>query len=226
MKICFVLPKTEKKAIGGFIIVYEYANRLSQRGHDVSILYLNTNYLKHYHAPKFVKKFYFDMLTKIEPRWFGLDTKVKKISDYSAKMAKDVCENSEVAVATAVTTADYVADRFITSNKVYMIQGRETWLESEEDVDRTYRLGMRNMVISHWLKDIVETISGKESFLIPNPIDLERYKVMNPIENRSKYSIGCLYNPNPNKGFDNALKVMTKLKAEFPEMGGGNIWMV
>ena len=45
MNICFVLPRMSNKAVGGYKIVYEYANRLADRGHSVSILFLNTNYL-------------------------------------------------------------------------------------------------------------------------------------------------------------------------------------
>ena len=45
MKICFVLPINTNKATGGYKIVYEYANRLCDKGFDVSILYLNSYFL-------------------------------------------------------------------------------------------------------------------------------------------------------------------------------------
>lgn len=120
MKICFVLPRTESRAIGGYKTVFEYANQFARRGHEV---------------------------------------------------------------------------------------------------DKTYKFGMKNVVISKWLKEIVDQVTGDESVLILNPIDVERYRVVNPIETRRRHSIGCLYNPNPCKGFDNAFKVMTSLKLAYPEMG-------
>ena len=224
MKICFVLPKAESKAIGGFKIVYEYANRLIQRGHEVYLLFLNTNYLKRFYIPRFIKKAYFDCETRRQPVWFQLDTEVIKVSDYSKKKVEKLYRECDVVIATAVKTARYVAEYFKTDNKIYFIQGRENWSLTDEQVDDTYRLGLKNVVISQWLKQIVDKASGGDSVLIPNPIDIEKYKIINPIENRIRYSIGCLYNPNPCKGFDNAFRVMEKLKASFPEMGRGIIF--
>src|SRR3546814_16260425 len=39
MRISFVLPCSGRYPIGGFRIVYEYANRLADRGHQVSIVH-------------------------------------------------------------------------------------------------------------------------------------------------------------------------------------------
>ena len=218
MRFCFVLPRTTSKAIGGYKIVFEYANNLTNRGHNVSILFLNKNYLKNYQVPKFVKGLYFCLLNKIEPRWFKLDDNVKKVSDYEDSKTIDLYNHADVVVATAVKTAHYVVDNFKTKNKIYLIQGRETWSLSEEGTDMTYCLGMKNVVVSHWLKNIVDKISDKKSTLIQNPIDLNVYKVKMPIENRNRYSIGCLYNPNPCKGFDNAFKAILKIKEKYPKL--------
>ena len=184
MRICFVLPRMAAKAVGGYKIVYEYANRFVEKGHSVSILYLNTNYFLEYHVPRFVKKAYFDFLNISEPKWFELNKKIDKISDYSADVVDKLLNETEVAVATAVRTAPYVAENFKTTNKVYLIQDRENWDKSDEFVDNTYKLGMKNVVISNWLKEIVDNITGKESVLIRNPIDLAKYKVVNPVQNR------------------------------------------
>ena len=56
MKIYFVLPQILRKPIGGYKIVYEYANRLSKEGHDIGILYLNENALKRFYIPNFIRK--------------------------------------------------------------------------------------------------------------------------------------------------------------------------
>ncbi|MCR5376624.1 MAG: glycosyltransferase family 4 protein [Lachnospiraceae bacterium] len=218
MKICFVLPRMSNQAVGGYKIVYEYANRLTVIGHEVSLLYLNTNYYNSYHIPRVVKKAYFGFLNRREPKWFKLESRVEKISDYSTKRVQRLLAEANVAVATAVRTAPYVAERFATQNKIYLIQGRETWNRSEEYVDNTYRLGMKNVVISRWLKDIVDKASGGEAVLVRNPIDLTKYKVIEQIDNRRKHSLSVLYNPNPVKGFDNAFCVITKLKDKYPDL--------
>ena len=218
MKICFVLPKSSNEAIGGYKIVYEYANRLIKNGHIVSILYLNTNYLKAYHIPRVIKKFYFDVINRKSPKWFTLNKDIEQVSDYSRKKVERLINEYDVAVATAVRTAPYVDKNFKTINKIYLIQGRETWTWGGEFVDKTYRLGMKNIVVSQWLKEIVDEISQKESTLIKNPIDVTQYKENIPYEKRPIHSLSVLYNPNPVKGFDNAFKVIVKLKDKYPDL--------
>lgn len=205
-------------AIGGYKIVYEYANRLTCRGHKLSLLFLNTNYLKAYHMPMIVKKVYFDILHKRGIKWFVLNDKVEKISDYSLKRVRKLFAETDVAIATAVGTASYVAENFRTKNKIYLIQGRENWSRNDGYVDSTYRLGMKNVVVSQWLKDIVDGISDSESVLIRNPIDLTEYNVTNPQHNRKKYTLSVLFNPNPVKGFSNAFQVILMLKKKYPEL--------
>ena len=39
MKIGFVLPMPTTKIVGGYKVVYEYANYLAQKGNDVTIFY-------------------------------------------------------------------------------------------------------------------------------------------------------------------------------------------
>lgn len=81
MKVCFVLPKFSRKPIGGFKIVFEYANRLSQKGHKVAILFLNECAFDAWNIPIMVKKKLSSFLTKIEPRWFKLDSSIKKYQE-------------------------------------------------------------------------------------------------------------------------------------------------
>lgn len=88
MKVCFVLPKFSRKPIGGFKIVFEYANRLSQKGHKVAILFLNECAFDAWNIPIMVKKKLSSFLTKIEPRWFKLDSSIKKISGTGANLQK------------------------------------------------------------------------------------------------------------------------------------------
>ena len=217
MRICFVLPRTESKAIGGYKVVFDYANHLAALGEEVCILFLNTRYLKAYHVPRGMKRAYFDIITSREPRWFPLDSRVQKVSDYSHEVGS-VLQSTDIAVATAVSTASYVTSHFETSRKVYFIQGYETWGTPEERVHETYRLGMTNIVISHWLKDIVERESGVPAVLINNPIDTSTYCVTKPIDQRPHYSLAVLYNPNPVKGFSNALRVLLMLKKRYPDL--------
>ncbi|HWN72720.1 MAG TPA: hypothetical protein VNN15_02810, partial [Solirubrobacterales bacterium] len=39
MRIVFVLPARSAAPVGGFKVVYEYANRLVERGHEVALVH-------------------------------------------------------------------------------------------------------------------------------------------------------------------------------------------
>jgi hypothetical protein len=106
MKICFILPNSSRSPIGGYKIVYEYANRLIIAGADVSIVYMNTNILesfKYRNTPYCVLRALNDIVTFIEPKWFKLDCRVHKISNFNIKKLKYIYD-SDVVIATALGT--------------------------------------------------------------------------------------------------------------------------
>ena len=135
MKVCFVLPKFSRKPIGGFKIVFEYANRMSQRGHQVEILFLNECAFETWNIPTVIKKKASDFLTVIEPKWFELNSSIKKISGTEPGMIKKI-EGADIAIATAVDTVPAVEKLFRNTRKAYFIQDYEAWNVSEDEVKR------------------------------------------------------------------------------------------
>ena len=217
MKVCFVLPKSQMEIVGGYKIVYEYANRLTEHGIDVMIMHLNSRSLKRYHIPTVMRRAIMDTIMRIEPRWFPLSKEVKKISDFSEK-SLELVNQCDAVVATAVSTASFVNKLPETVKKCYFIQGFENWSVSESELYKTYGYGMRNYVVSNWLKSIVDAHSEKESILLSNPIDDRVYREVTPYSLREGNSVGVLYNPNECKGFDYALKAIVRLKELFPDL--------
>ncbi len=49
MKIVFILPQEGTQPIGGFKVVYEYANHLAKRGHKVHAVHLASAFPKGFH---------------------------------------------------------------------------------------------------------------------------------------------------------------------------------
>lgn len=214
MKFCFVLPKSDHRIVGGYKIVYEFANRLIDHQQDVTILFLNSRYLKKYHLPRFIRKMIMNLIMHIEPKWFDLKREVKKTSDYQQYRKYSF----DVVVATAVSTARFVKDSFPSAKKAYLIQGFENWVYPEKELFETYNYGFINIVVSNWLKTIVDTHSKSVSILLSNPIDTKIYKCITPLQNRERYSIGLLYSPLECKGFSYALQVIKELKKDYPEL--------
>lgn len=218
MRICFVLPGVARQPVGGYKMAFEYANRLVKENHEVLILYLNQDLLKNYSVPLVVKRKIAKILTKIEPKWFDLNKKIKKISnldlDYKEKLGKlDVC-----IATSAEKTVEEVNKNLIAKTKLYLIQDYENWNISDKELIATYKLGFKNIVVAKWLKQIVDQYSPTESVLIPNAIDMSIYTETVPIQNRDNHTIALLYHESPHKGLKNAFKVLDKLKQKYPDL--------
>lgn len=218
MRICFVLPGVARKPVGGYKMAFEYANRLVKENHEVLILYLNQDLLKNYSVPLVVKRKIAKILTKIEPKWFDLNKKIKKISnldlDYKEKLGKlDVC-----IATSAEKTVEEVNKNLIAKTKLYLIQDYENWNISDKELIATYKLGFKNIVVAKWLKQIVDQYSPTGSVLIPNAIDTSIYTETVPIQNRDNHTIALLYHESPHKGLKNAFKVLDKLKQKYPDL--------
>ncbi|EFJ70008.1 glycosyltransferase, group 1 family protein [Lactobacillus paragasseri JV-V03] len=218
MRICFVLPGVARQPVGGYKMAFEYANRLVKENHEVLILYLNQDLLKNYSVPLIVKRKIAKILTKIEPKWFDLNKKIKKISnldlDYKEKLGKlDVC-----IATSAEKTVEEVNKNLIAKTKLYLIQDYENWNISDKELIATYKLGFKNIVVAKWLKQIVDQYSPTESVLIPNAIDTSIYTETVPIQNRDNHTIALLYHESPHKGLKNAFKVLDKLKQKYPDL--------
>lgn len=216
-KVCFVLPGIGRKPVGGYKMVYEYANRLVNDGCDVSILYINDRLYKEHQFPEFARKILVNKMTEIEPKWFNLDKRIKKVSTMENRYWEKL-GRIDVGIATAVETVDFVYASLKADRKAYFIQDYETWNIADSVLGKTYKLGMINVVISNWLKEIVDNISGKSSILIQNPIDNSIYTPKIEINKRKQHTIALLYHTGKHKGLPNAMEAIYKLKELYPDL--------
>lgn len=133
------------------------------------------------------------------PRWFKLDRRVKK------KCIPSIDSNSipdaDWVFATAMGTAQPVASLPASKGrKAYLIQDYENWGVSQAEVRETYRLGMRNIVVSRWLQQMVNEYAMEPCVCIPNPVDVS---VFRPDEKacREPHAVSLLYHTDERKGW-------------------------
>ncbi|MFH1387067.1 MAG: glycosyltransferase family 4 protein [bacterium] len=149
---------------GGVKMVFEYADRLIARGHDVSIVTHFGDY----------------------PDWYPLKAKLIKLPPYSNDFPK-----SDVIMATYWPTA-YEVDQLKADKKIYYVQGKEEsfYTDSEriETVKNTFRLSLKPITISSWLAEYLRNGFGLDPFVIPNGIDTSIFKFQNveKLERRKK----------------------------------------
>lgn len=213
--VCFVLPEASNHPIGGYKIAFEYANRLVESGYKVKILFLNETGLQKYPVPQYIRNVFENFRTRREPKWFKLDKRIEKISSTDKKFKKHI-KDVDIAIATAVTTAFPVKRLFPNSRKIYLIQDFENWGVSASFVYKTYGLGFTNIVVSKWLKKVVDKYSQKPSYYIQNPLNTDKYKIIEPIKTRDHYTIGMLYHESEIKGCKYAIDAIKKVKEKYP----------
>lgn len=218
MKINFYLPQIYRGVAGGYNVIYQYSNFLIKNNHEVNIYYSLNNGKNNKHIPKFlcilIRKLYFIKY----PKWYKLNPKIKQ---YAIKNIENkYVEDADISIATAPKTA-YEVNLLDNSKgkKFYLIQGYENWDgSSAKYLHESYALNMKNIVISKWLKNIVDKYSNNKSLYLPNGINLSKFKIYNPIEKRNNHSIAMVYNLGENKGCIYALKVFKKLKRQYHDL--------
>ncbi len=214
VKVAFVLPVPNSKIIGGYKVTYEYANFLVEQGIDVTIIYNAHNGDNSKHLPKAIVYYLRYSIGKYGPKWFTLNSKIHRIvrKNYN----NEEFNGYDVVVATATETAPYVNKS--QCKKVYFIQGYENWDgRTDEEVNRTYCYDMTKIVISKWLQKKVKEASGEEAVYIPDGIDSKIFYEKIKFQTRGKHTLSGLYHDDPRKGCDILLKVIYRLKKEYPD---------
>ncbi len=209
------MPRDGNKPIGGFKILYEYANSLANDGFDITFLYpayirrINSHFITEL-ARKF-KAVYRYCKLRISRKyscktWFPLCPNIKEI--YMWTLPSNV-DNGGIYIATAATTAPYL-NRYksLYVEKHYFIQHFEDWAgATREDILETYRYDMNLITISSWLHNIISSV-GRHSYIVPNGFNLKNFRILTPIEERKDNIILMLYHPDRWKGCDIALKAI------------------
>lgn len=221
-KICFFLPGISRKPIGGYKVIYEYANRLAEKNWNVSIYYPCLCSLKNISLKYMVKcilKYPVIKIFKIyKPKWFYLKSEIEQV--YTWKPVKKKFKKYSHIISTYIDTA-YILDSydFYDTHKIfYFIQGYEVWNNhTEADVYKSYKFPMKKFVISSWLYDKVASV-GETACILQNGFDFNYFRLYKPIECRQKTQIAMLYHQDKNKRCCDAFDALDIVKLKFPDL--------
>ncbi|AXH00327.1 glycosyltransferase family 1 protein (plasmid) [Deinococcus wulumuqiensis] len=212
----FVLPGAGVEPVGGFKIVYEYANRLSLLGYKVSVVHSPN--IEFSLKPSSIKRGLGYIKRSIDksyiPRWFELHSEVDV--RWVPKLQAKYLGNSKVFVATAWQTARSVAEAAGKDAKgLYLIQDYETWSGSVQEVKATYAFELTNIAISRWLQEIVIS-TGNDCHYIPNALESKDFYITQSLEDRNPCNIGVLFHPRESKNFATSLEALKIVKQRHP----------
>jgi L-malate glycosyltransferase len=220
MQVTFVLPLYVNYPAGGFKVVYEYANCLHDRGHQVTLIHPRQTEPANSTIEK-AKSHLWPLRMHWRDRtlvpWFNLrpGVCVELVTDLREKNIP----NADAVVATGYNTAFWV-NRYAAEKgrKFYLIQHYETWDGAEAEVNQTWMLPLHKIVIAKWLWQIAKNFGEAErTTYIPNGLDFTQFHVTTPLAKRP-LRVGMLAHPFEWKGTLDGIAALTKVKKRLPEL--------
>jgi len=228
--IAFMLPGRPWNPVGGYKIVYQYADFFADNGwkvhffypyvshnffrsRDVSLLKKMKVFLGFYYR-KFRQQLYIR-------NWYHFRNKMEEklvffLSPFFCKLNLPY----DAIFATSVETA-YALNRFRKipdERKFYFIQDFENWNgNTDEFCYNSYKFPFTKIVISKWLQEKVEQ-TGNSAVVIPNGLDFDYFKLSVPIEKRIPTEVAMLYHLDDRKRCCDSMTALKIVKEKIPSL--------
>lgn len=224
MKISFIMPGYAWCPSGGIRVVYEHANRLVQRGHKVSVVhprrvqgsFFERN-LTPYHRAKRLALLARDYLATPTIRWHPIDSRVDMKFVPNLDSANIPDGDAVIAIAVDVLNAT-LAFPSSKGEKFFFIQSDERFQQDPSIVRAAWRSPAHKIVIAEWLrKELIRETGSSDIDYVPNAVDVERYKLLRPIDGRER-QVAMQYSCVPVKGSADGIKALKLAKQIVPEL--------
>lgn len=227
MSILFLLPGFPQSPVGGYQVVFEYANYLARTQRtEVRIAFSMAVYDRHNSQLSWPKLLCIRAIsplsilrrklwhTKIP--WFELDPAVECRETLGLPVPS--LTGSDSVVATAIQTVPWakrIADK-TGATSVYFAQHYETWSAPKEFVDRAWAELDRVIVIAPWLVEIGRGL-GLATTLVSNAVDGSQFPAGPELKSRDKRIIAML-SPQQFKRPDLTISVLENLHRRDPSI--------
>jgi glycosyltransferase involved in cell wall biosynthesis len=220
--VTFLLPAGATRPSGGFKVVYEYANALAARNHEVTVVHPAA-------LPTDSRDFVATLRNRIlgyavkgalgrwrPDRWFAVDARVRML--WVPSLASRFIPAADAVVATWWRTSELVADLpDCKGRKYYLVQHVEHWGGPLDRVLGTWRLPLTKIVIARWLERTAREL-GEPSHYVPNGLDFRAFGIDSAIAQREPASVAMLYHQYDWKGSKDGIAALRTAKSFVPTL--------
>jgi glycosyltransferase involved in cell wall biosynthesis len=231
MRITFLLPAIDLS--GGVKVVATYARMLSQRGHDVTVVYPQRPLTRSPRSWGSRLKGVWRQKARASRGHFAgwghllrplpVDRRGDRaVSGGLLPVRVDAVPEADVIIGTYWETAHWIARYPVSKGKpFYLIQHYETWDCDHEALMRmreSWTLPLQKLVVARWLRELAATEFGDDSaLLLHNGVDLERYNAPQREMNRPRV-VGFTYSWAPWKRSDLITAAINRARLEMPRL--------
>lgn len=221
MKLVIALPAYYNFPIGGYNVYYQYANLLSRRGHDVTIVFPRRLTPGRPLVDR-ARAALWAMRLRVRNRpligSFPLDAAVK------VRLLRDLdggtLPRADVLVATAWQTAEAMAGvPARCGRKIYVVYDYEYLMTASPDVrariEATYRMPYAMVATSAVVADTIHRCGGEPVALVPCGVDLDTFGVDVPWEQRDRLTVGFPARSETFKGTADAVEAAALLRKRY-----------
>lgn len=208
--------------IGGFKVVYEYANFLVKKNHLVNIVHSLT--LRQTKMPKNPLKIIrrlggilISYLNRNHIDWFSIDKRINMI--YINEPIEKNVPDADIIIATAWQTADYIKDYSKNKGeKVYLIQDFPPFMGTKAEIFKTWNYDFKSITVSKWLFDMVNDNAKISKIInIPNGLPESIFKNKSNIFN-DPFNVLAMYSSGKYKGVDDLIEAFKIAKNKNPKL--------
>jgi L-malate glycosyltransferase len=226
MKISFVIPFVSRS--GAIRVIFEYANRLSERGHDVVVYFpfWPLNYrgkISFMKLINLVKRFF----NKFKGLIFKKEAETTSLFSESRFKIKQIpfINNFFMDDADAVITSFWPAALKISNlkkskgDKIYFVQANESsFISDEKWVKKSFKPEFRYVCVSNYSANIIKQKYGFDSKVILNGINFDIFYNNKKNFNRDEINISFINSTNKIKRVGNIIEAINKLNLKFDNL--------
>lgn len=217
LHINIILPFITTRPNGGVKIMYEYANRLQERGHKVTVLHSIKRPYRKIKSPVGWKQLLYKLKGISRPKWFALHKEIKAL--VVPRITDQYVPNADIVLSTWWEMTYMISKLSSSKGKAFnLIQDYEIWKGHEDLTRQSYKLPVQHLVIAKYLQQLVQQYSGVLPVHIPNAIDQKKFQLRKAIEERNPFSVIMLYSVEERKGSNYGIEALIQLKQKHQQL--------
>ncbi|WP_395243856.1 glycosyltransferase family 4 protein [Agromyces sp. MMS24-K17] len=219
-QIHVLLPGASRHPVGGYKVVYQYANVLAERGEKVTLWHTTAFFAASDPFPPrvFAKSSLRRLLmlrdgSRIAP-WFEVDPRIDL--RLTALRPRPRLTRHDLVVSTAIETTPW-ANRLAFrahAKSLAFVQHFEDWAAGEAFVLRNLGAADARIVIAPWLQEKLDA-AGIDSVMLPNAMDVHSFPTGPPLDDRESMVLS-LMSPIAIKRPDLVIAVFEHLRERHP----------